>query len=271
MTELLKFKIFEYDAYFIQVVHLVKLIVFILLVTLILFIIKQVINRSTKINRAKKYSIYSLFKYFILIISSVIGLQILGLNLSIFLAGSAALLVGVGLGIQNLFNDYISGLIILFDSTIKVGDIIEVNNLVCEVKEINLRTSLVLTRDDKYLILPNSYLTSTQIINWTHNAIASRFDIKVGVAYSSDINLVKKLLIQSLDNDNRILKNPNPFVRMLDHGESALEFGLYFWTNDVFRVENIKSEIREKLTQAFRANSVEIPFPQRVVHTINKD
>lgn len=159
----------------------------------------------------------------------------------------------------------------LFDSTIKVGDVIDINKFVCEVKEINLRTSLVLTRDDKCIVLPNSHLTANQIINWTHNTIASRFDVKTGVAYSSDLPLVKKILIESIGNDTRILKYPSPFVRLLNHGKSTIGFGLYFWTNDVFRVENIKSNLRERITFIFRENQVEIPFPQRLVYSKNLD
>ncbi|MFZ1704766.1 MAG: mechanosensitive ion channel domain-containing protein [Saprospiraceae bacterium] len=190
----------------------------------------------------------------------------MGFNITILLAGSAALLVGLGLGIQNLFSDYISGIIILFDSSIKVGDIIEINNIVGKVQEIKLRTSLVLTRDDRYIIIPNTELTKSPIINWTHYDISARFSISVGVAYHSDVHLVKSLILQAVKENEHVLQTPEPFVRFDDFGDSALQFNVFFWAHDVFRVENIKGQIRESITQKFRNNAVEIPFPQRVVH-----
>jgi small-conductance mechanosensitive channel len=199
----------------------------------------------------------------------VIGLQILGFNLSVLMAGSAALLVGIGLGLQNLFSDFVSGIIILVDSTVKVDDIIEINGMVCQVQEINIRTTTVLTRDDKYIILPNSDLTRNQLINWTHSAISSRFEVSVGVDYSSDVKLVMKILKEAVDKQKGVLKMPSPFVRFTDFGDSSLDFSIIFWSEEVFRVENIKSEMRIRIFELFNSNNITIPFPQRVVH-INK-
>jgi small-conductance mechanosensitive channel len=134
------------------------------------------------------------------------------------------------------------------------------------VQEINLRTTTVLTRDDKYIILPNTDLTKNQIINWTMNAIASRFEVTVGVSYNSDIVLVKKILTEIIDSQNGALKNPKPFIRFTDFADSALMFSIYFWAEDVYGVENIKSDIRTKIFEAFKKHNIEIPFPQRVMH-----
>ncbi|PJB12327.1 MAG: mechanosensitive ion channel protein MscS [Flavobacteriales bacterium CG_4_9_14_3_um_filter_40_17] len=216
---------------------------------------------------SKKYSLYNLMKYFIIVLAVGISLQILDFNLSVLIAGSAALLVGLGLGLQNLFSDYVSGIIILFDSTVKVGDVIEINGLVCKVEEINLRTTTVLTRNDKYIILPNTDLTRNQLINWTHSDIASRFEVNVGVDYSSDVKLVMKILFEAAINQPGVLKNPKPFTRFTDFGESSLNFSIIFWSEDVFRVENIKSELRVKIFDKLNENNITIPFPQRVVHT----
>jgi small-conductance mechanosensitive channel len=147
-----------------------------------------------------------------------------------------------------------------------VHDVIEVNGLVCRVQKINLRTTTVLTRDDKYIILPNTDLTKNQLINWTHSDLASRFDITVGVDYSSDVNLVMKILKEAADKQEGILKNPEPSVRFNDFGESSLDFAVLFWSEEVFRVEKIKSEIRVRIYDMFKENKVTIPFPQRVVH-----
>ena len=232
-------------------------------------IIKKFVFRVQRFDHAKKYAVYSLIKYFTIVSSCVIGLQILGFNLSLLIAGSAALLVGVGLGLQNLFSDFVSGIIILIDSSLKVNDIIEVNGLVCKVQEINLRTTTVLTRDDKYIILPNNDLTRNQLINWTHSNITSRFDVSVGVDYSSDVKLVMKILKEAVEGQEGVLKNPLPFVRFTEYAESSLNFSVFFWSEEVFRVENIKSEIRVRIFEMFQHHGVKIPFPQRDIHIKN--
>jgi small-conductance mechanosensitive channel len=196
-------------------------------------------------------------------------LQLFGFNLSVLVAGSAALLVGVGLGLQNLFSDFVSGIILLVDSSVKVNDVIELNGLVCTVQEINLRTTTVLTRDDKYIILPNSDLTRNQLINWTHSDLASRFEVTVGVDYSSDIHQVIQILKKAVDSQNNVLKEPNPFIRFTDFGDSSLNFSVIFWSEELFRIETTKSDLRIKIFELFKENNITIPFPQRVVHINN--
>ena len=266
MKEILNYTLFQLGKYTITVWSLLKLILFIVIILFLLKVIKKGIYRTKKIDQAKKYSIYNLFKYLILAFSFAIGFQILGVNISLLLAGSAALLVGIGLGLQSLFSDFVSGIIILLDSSIKVNDIIEVNGLVCKVLEINLRTSMVLTRDDKYIILPNSDLTRNQLINWTYTDITSRFEVKIGVDYSSDVNHVMKILKDAVIGQEGVLIKPEPFVRFTDYGDSSLNFSVLFWSQEVFRVENIKSEIRVRIFELFNENNITVPFPQRVLH-----
>jgi small-conductance mechanosensitive channel len=148
-----------------------------------------------------------------------------------------------------------------------VGDIIEVNEMICKIEEIRLRTTKVLTRDDKNIILPNTELTRNNLINWTlHNRI-SRFEVVVGVEYSANVPLVLKLTKDATSLIEGISKTPAPFVRLTDFSDSALEITIYFWAEEVFRVENIKSELRIKILELFNQNNVTIPFPQRVIHT----
>lgn len=266
MKEVLNYTLLQLGDYIVRVSSLLKLMIFILVVFFILKLIRKAMFRSKKINLAKKYAIYNLVKYCIYVFSFVIGFEIIGFNISVLIAGSAALLVGVGLGLQNLFSDFISGIILLVDSSVKVNDIIEVNGLVCKVQEINLRTTMVLTRDDKYIILPNSDLTRNQLINWTHSDITSRFEVKIGVDYSSDVAMVMKILKNAVVNQEGVLQNPEPFVRFTDYGESSLNFSIFFWSEEVFRVENIMSAIRVKISELFIENNITVPFPQRVVH-----
>ncbi|MGH2647163.1 MAG: mechanosensitive ion channel family protein [Ginsengibacter sp.] len=266
MKEILNYTILQLGDYTVKVSSLLKLAIFIVAILFLLKIIKKVIFKTKKFDQAKKYSIYNLVKYCVLVFSLIIGFEILGFNISVLIAGSAALLVGLGLGLQNLFSDFISGIIILVDSTVKVDDVIDVNGLICKVQEINFRTTTVLTRDDKYIILPNSDLTRHQLINWTHSNITSRFEIKIGVDYSSDVNLVMKILEESVNNEEGVLKKPEPFVRFTDYGESSLNFSILFWSEEVFRVENIMSAIRVRIFELFKENNITVPFPQRVLH-----
>lgn len=269
MKDILNYNILGIDGYSIPLGLIIKFIIFIFLVIVGLYLIKAAIYKTDKIDVARKYAIYNLVKYFVFVIATVIGLQILGFNLSVLMAGSAALLVGLGLGLQNLFSDFVSGIIILVDSSVKVNDIIEINGMVSVVKEINLRTTTVLTRDDKYIILPNSDLTRNQLINWTHDHVSSRFEVCVGVDYSSDVDQVMEILNRVVVGQEGIQTEPKPFVRFLDFGESSLDFSINFWSEDVFRVKNIESSLRVKIFNALKENNITIPFPQRVLH-INK-
>lgn len=270
MNEFLQYPIFEFDKYTFRVANIAGLLLLIAISVIILYTFKLLIYRSRKIDIAKKYAIYKLIKYFLFVIVIVSGIRILGFDVSIILAGSAALLVGLGLGIQNIFSDFISGIIILIDSSIKVNDIIEVNGIVCRVQEISFRTTTVLTRDDKYIILPNSELTHNNLINWTHSKTVSRFDISVGVDYSSDIHMVMRILEETALAHPHVLKKPKPFVRFNDYADSSLIFTLYFWGEEVFRVENTKSELRVMIFDAFKSSGIQIPFPQRVLHIDQK-
>lgn len=266
MNELLNSTLFQLGDHTIKVISILYFLVYALAVFVFLQIIKRLIYSTKSNDLAKKFAIYSLLKYLFLVIAFVVGLELMGFSLSVLIAGSAALLVGIGLGLQNLFSDFVSGIIILVDGSVKVGDVIEVNGLVCRVQEINLRTTTVFTRSEKYIILPNSDLTRLQLINWTHNKKASRFDVSVGVDYNSDIKLVMQLMKEAAVAQNNILKTPEPFVRFEEYGESRINFTVFFWTENVFRVENILSNTRIKIFELFRENKIIIPFPQRVVH-----
>jgi len=266
MKELLNYELIQVGDYTLKVSSVFALFIAFALFFLVLKIVKRTIYRASKFDAARKYSLYSLIKYFSLVITIFISLQILGINLSVLIAGSAALLVGIGLGLQNIFSDFISGITLLIDSSVKVDDIIEVNGIVCRVQKINLRTTTVLTRDDKYIILPNTELTKNQLINWTHTSIDSRFEVNIGVDYSSNIHLVMEIIKDVALSHPEVNKSPVPFVRFSDYGESALIFTLFFFSTEVFRAENIKSEIRINLFDKFKENNINIPFPQVDLH-----
>lgn len=266
MKQFFDYTIFQIDKFQLKVISILLVILLVIVVKIILWLIKKSINSASSIEVSKKYAVFNLIKYVVIVFSFIAAFQILGFNFTLLLGGAAALLVGIGLGLQNIFSDFISGIILLVESKIKINDIVEVDGLLCRVSDINLRTTTVLGRDDKYIILPNSILTKNHIINWTYGAIASRFSVSVGVGYTSDISLVKNLLQEIIDKQTGSLKSPEPFIRFEDFGDSYLLFSIYFWSENVYGVENIKSEIRTKIFEKFNENNIDIPLPQRVVH-----
>lgn len=266
--DILNYSIIKFGNLDFRFSSLIGLIMTCFIAIILIYFTKRAIYKTQKIEEGKKYSLFNLFKYTILILSIANSFQVLGFDISVILAGSAALLVGLGIGLQTLFKDFVSGIILLIDASIKVGDVIEVNEVVCKIQEITLRTTTAITRDDKFIILPNSILTSNQIQNWTHNGDISRFEVKANVDYDTDINQVKKILLDLVNQNEAVLDNPKPFVRFTDFGDTALFFSVFFWTKDLFRVENVRSDLRFSIYKHFRENKIKIPFPQNDVHAI---
>lgn len=271
INEILDYSLFTIAKQQFRVITLLTLLLFILGVFILIKVVKTAIFKKASLELPKKYSIFTIFKYIIVVLAVAIGLQIIGIDITVLLAGSAALLVGVGFGLQNLFGDISSGIILLFDSTIKVNDVIEVDGIVGRVQEINLRTTSVITREDTFIILPNSVVTNNNLINWTYSNVSSRFSIDVGVDYSSDVKLVMQLMEKAAKEQKGVLSDPVPIVRFQEYADSSLNFSVFFWCDEVFRVEFIKSQIRVRLYEYFKENKIEIPFPQRVVHMKQPD
>lgn len=221
--------------------------------------------RSKQINVGSQYAINQLLQYFVYVIAILMALEALGFTLTILWGGAAALLVGVGLGLQETFKDLFSGVILLFERRAEVGDVVEVDGLIGTVKRIGVRTSLVETRDNIVVIVPNSRLIVQQFTNWSHNDNKARFYVKVGVAYGSDTELVKKILLDTARSNAEVIRHPAPFVRFMDFGNSSLDFELHFWSHEFIRIEDVKSDIRFEIDRAFREQGVTIPFPQRDV------
>lgn len=235
----------------------------------LLWIIKKALFRKkvlTKYERGNLYSLFQIIKYIVWIIAVLICLEVIGVKINALLAGSAALLVGIGLGLQNTFNDFVSGIILLFEGTVKVGDVLDVDGDVVKIERIGLRTSTAVDRFDVHIIIPNSIITSNKMINWSHQTKKTRFSIKVGVAYGSDVELVMRLLQESALEHPKVTDVNDIIVRFNDFGNSSLDFELLFFCKDTFGVENIKSEIRILIDKKFREHKITIPFPQMDVY-----
>ena len=266
MEEFLSTELIKIKDYKLELGTLIVLVLFIALVAGVLKLVKKLIYRSNRLKTGEKFSINKIVRYITYGVAFIIALRIAGFDISVLLAGSAALLVGIGFGLQNIFNDFISGIILLLDGSLKVDDIVEVNGRIYLVEEIRFRTTTVIGRDENYVILPNSELTRNKVVNWTYNKKASRFQVDIGVAYSTNVLELMELLKEVAKSTPRVLETPEPFFRFADYGESSLRFGVYFYTHDIFRAEHIKSLMRIEIFKQLSARGINIPFPQRVVH-----
>jgi len=207
-----------------------------------------------------------LFRYTIITLALVAAASAAGIkwnNLTIILG---ALSVGIGFGLQNIFNNLVSGLILLLERPIKIGDTIEVGPLIGIVKSIGIRASNVQTVDGAEIIVPNGNLVSNEVINWTLNDKRRRIEILAGVAYGSDPHQVHGLCVKILSEHPEVVKSPAPIVLFNNLGESSLEFRLLFWTENFDEWVRIRSEVMFSIYITFKEKGIVIPFPQRDIN-----
>jgi len=236
---------------------------------LIIWLLRKLLLKSGRLTKAEhsaRYTTFIITKYLIWVVAITMMLQAIGLKVTGLIASSAALLVGVGMGLQQIFNDIISGIFLLFEGVVKVDDVVELDEFVGQVQEIGIRTTKILTRDHIVMIVPNSRFIENDVINWSTMDETTRFKVKVGVAYGSDVALVEKVLLSCAEEHPKVSKNMKPRVRFEDFGDSSLDFQLFFYTDNGFLVEWIKSDLRHCIDRKFRENGIQIPFPQRDVH-----
>jgi small-conductance mechanosensitive channel len=233
----------------------------------ILKLLRHLFTRKMEIDDKNKFiSVFKFIRYLIYLVVIIFTMSAAGINITILLTASAALFVGLGLALQELFQDIIGGIFIIVDKSLSVGDIIEVEGKVGKVFEIKLRTTRCITRDDKVVIIPNHKFISETVYNYTQNHKTTRETVKIGVAYGSDVTLVTKLLQEAVQSQKGVLKSPKPFVLFDDFGDSALLFSINFYVTDSFSEPRVKSAIRYKIDASFREKNISIPFPQRDVH-----
>ena len=253
-------------------VKYILLVLAVILVTtyLLRWVRKLVTRRMPDQDKVKFNTVFSFARWIIYIIVMLIVFDSIGINVTAIFAASAALLIGIGLALQTLFQDIISGIFILVDRSVQVGDIIELEGKVGRVEEIKLRTTRAATADNRVLIIPNHLYLTNSLYNWTQNGNTTRESVDVGVAYGSDVQLVKKLLLEATNDNSDVLDFPEPRVLFTDFGESSLDFRIVFTVSDSFNARFPKSDIRFEIDRLFRENNISIPFPQRDIHIIQK-
>lgn len=247
-----------------------KLAILLIVFLLYLFLLKMFHTFSTR-QIAKRLpgradsvkTISNFLYYFALFVGFVIILQVNGIDLTALTLLTSALGIGIGFGLQAITNNLISGIIILFERPIKIGDRIDVGDVSGDIVAISLRATTIITNDNVSIIIPNSEFITNRVTNWTHNNKDVRFNISVGVSYSSDPNLVKKLLLEVAENHSGVLKEPKSDVLFDNFGDSSINFILRVWTRDYSsRPGVLRSELNFKIFEIFKQNNIEIPFPQ---------
>ena len=212
-----------------------------------------------------KASITTITVYLLWGLGCIFALSVLGVSATSLAVVFGALSIGIGFGLQNIFNNFISGIILLFERPIQVGDSVEIGGIWGEVKKINVRATVVQTFDNASLIIPNSEFISSQVTNWSFKDPRLRRKIGVGVAYGSDVELVRKTLLEIADATPNVLKIPKPDVLFMEHGASTLDFVLRYWTF-LDNYYSTSTAIRFELDRLFRERGIEIAFPQQDVH-----
>ncbi|MDY6904617.1 MAG: mechanosensitive ion channel [Thermodesulfobacteriota bacterium] len=225
---------------------------------------RKVLTRSG-MEEGLQESLTTISAYVIWGLGVLVALHVIGFNTTSLAVAFGALGIGLGFGLQNIFNNFISGIILLFERPIQVGDDIEVDGTWATVKKINVRSTVVQTYDNASLIIPNSELISKQVTNWSFKDKRLRRSIDVGVAYGSNTELVRETLLEVAANTPRVLKYPKPDVVFKDFGDSALVFRLRIWTNVAYFYA-VETSIRFEIDRLFRERGIVIAFPQRDVH-----
>ncbi|MGB5171764.1 mechanosensitive ion channel family protein [Eudoraea sp.] len=269
IKEFLEFELISIGEYKIRVYTAVTILIIFLITKIILWLIKKTLFRKRKFKKLDKGSAYALFqiiRYIIWVIALGFILESIGIRVTVLIAGSAALLVGIGLGLQQTFNDVVSGIILLSEQSIKIDDVLEIDGDMVKIQSIGLRTSKALNTDDISIIIPNSLITTNKVINWSHQAKKTRFRIDVGVSYSSDVDLVIKILEESAFEHPEISDRDLTEARLVNFGNSSLDFQVLFFSKNIFRINKVKSDIRRIINKKFAQNNITIPFPQMDLH-----
>ncbi len=250
-------------------------IIYLLLLTVLLFwlsnklkniLVERVLGK-THLDLGARVAIGTILRYVMLLVGFLIILQTVGINLTTLNVLAGAIGIGVGFGLQNVASNFISGLIILFERPVQVGDRIEVNGVNGRVTGIGARSTTVRTNDNITIIVPNSKFIEENVVNWSFEDNMVRFRIPIGVAYDTDLNLAKKVLLEIAKENKDVLDEPKSAVRLIKFNDSSIDLELWVWTRDKLQRKGVLfSEINFAIWEKFRDNDIEIPFPQTDLH-----
>ena len=231
---------------------------------------KQLIRRflsRTKLQPSLQFGLSRIIGYTLIAVGFYVAFQLVGVDLSSLAIIAASLGVGIGFGLQNIINNLVSGIIILAERPISIGDRIEVAGVAGRVTKIQLRSTTVVTNDNITMIVPNADFISNTVTNWSHGDPKVRIRVPVGVAYGSDLKLLQRLLLEAAAEHPKALRDPSPVVLFNELGDNSLNFELGVWTQEMTAAPiHFTSEMNFIIEQKLRENDIEIPFPQRDLH-----
>jgi len=270
LENILRYKLFEINQTPVTVLSVGLFLLFLVGIYIISRILNKIILRNIlirfDIDRSIRYNMVRIGHYIVMIIGTIFAFQFIGIDLSGLAVIAGLLSVGIGFGLQNITSNFISGIILLFERPIKVGDRITVGEVVGDVKAINMRSTTVQTLNNITIIVPNSEFVSSTVTNWSHGDPKVRVDLEVGVSYGSDLDIVLESLREVADEHPEVLKNPEPDVLLTEFGDSSWNMVLRVWIPSPRNYYRFRSEINCNIVRKFRAKNIEIPFPQRDLH-----
>lgn len=265
------FRMGETSVTFMVIAQLVLIIIAFFIVSKLLgrFLRRRVLPRFN-LDEGFQYTIIRLLHYCMLVLGILFALNMVGIQLTSLAVVFGLVGVGLAFGLQNITSNFVSGIILLFERPINVGDYIEVGNTSGKVRSINVRSTTVITLDNITLIVPNSRFVEDTVTNWSVDDPKVRVAVSVGVAYGSDTELVTKLFLKVAEDHTKILSDPEPSVLFMEFGDSSLNFELRVWIPDPMERRQIISDLNYAIDKAFRENNINIPFPQRDVHLLRE-
>ena len=270
INEILHYHLFELNKTWITPSSILMFIVAVLLFFLFSKILRtallnRILNRF-QIDQGTKYNLNRVTHYLIMITGAIVSFQFIGLDLTGLAFIFGLLSVGIGFGLQNIASNFVSGLILLFERPIKIGDRVTVGDTEGDVTAINMRSTTIRSLKNITIIVPNSDFISSQVINWSHGDPTVRLDVEVGVSYNSDLDTVIRCLKEVARENSDVLTEPQPEVYFTSFGDSSWNMRLLVWLNNPYRYYATRSDINCAIVRKFRENKVEIPFPQRDLH-----
>ncbi len=268
-AEQFTYKIGEYQVSLYGLLRAILVLILIFWSTAIFTdIIESRVNSLKKVKKANKILITKLLNIGLYVLAGLVSLDIIGIDLTTLTVFNGALKIGLGFGLQKIASNFISGLILTFERSVEVDDMIELSDgIVGNIRKASARYTLIETLDGKEILVPNEDLITSRVVNWTFTNKRGRIEIPIGVSYKSDIDKAEALILECATNHPRCIKDPEPRCYLRNFGDSSVDFILHFWIDDITAGRwQPQSEVMHAIWNAFKEHNIEIPFPQRDVH-----
>ncbi|NBX38147.1 MAG: hypothetical protein EBR54_01875 [Flavobacteriia bacterium] len=283
--EFIQYNLIQIGALKLSLYNMILVVAIFLFARIFISLYKLYIGRKVQSSKKRDYDVVFVYvqiaRYVIYIGAFLLSINVLGLDISLILTGSVGLLVGIGLGLQDLFKDIIAGIVLLLEGNIKVGDIVEINSdknhnlkqtstlFVAKILKIGVRTTQIQTREGNIQLLPNAHLTQNKVENWSHSSRLSMFTLHVQIEYGSNTELATQILVDVAKRHPMVDANETTFVRLANFSESGMDLELVFWAKNSWEILNFKSDLRYQIDRRFRENNIRFAYPTRTI--INKN